>query len=237
LSFDSEANSLRYNPAAGVCRQIPELFALRETGLRIIGKHVRTDDIRARTTAPMINFNLPNRLTLSRIVIVPVIVGLLMCPGRWTCLVASLLFVAAGLTDLMDGRLARQNNQITNLGKFLDPLADKILVNSVLIMLVGNGWVPGWAAVIIICRDVMVMGLRAIAADEGMVIAADVYGKLKTVLQIVALVPLIVHYDTFGIPVHSLGMIVLYISLALTVFSGYNYFATFYRTWRGRPAG
>jgi CDP-diacylglycerol--glycerol-3-phosphate 3-phosphatidyltransferase len=193
-----------------------------------------TDDIRPGF-ATMINFNLPNRLTLSRIVIVPVIVGLLMFPGRWSCLVAGLLFVAAGVTDLMDGRLARQNNQITNLGKFLDPLADKILINSALIMLVGNGWVPGWAAIIIICRDIMVMGLRAIAADEGIVIAADTYGKLKTVLQIIALVPLIIHYDLLGIPSHGLGMIMLYISLVLTVFSGYNYFATFYRTWRERP--
>jgi CDP-diacylglycerol--glycerol-3-phosphate 3-phosphatidyltransferase len=182
----------------------------------------------------MINFNLPNRLTLSRIVIVPVIVVLLMLPGRWTCLIAALFFIMAGLTDLMDGRLARMNNQITNLGKFLDPLADKILVSSVLIMLVNNGWVPGWMAIIIICRDILVMGLRAIAADEGIVMAADKYGKLKTVLQIIALVPLVVHYELLGVPVHDLGMIVLYISLVLTVFSGYNYFITVYRNWRER---
>lgn len=185
----------------------------------------------------MKSVNFPTQLTISRIFAVPVIVVLLMFPGKWSCFFAGLLFAIAGFTDLIDGYLARQNNQITMLGKFLDPLADKILVSSVLIMLVQLTWVPGWVAVIIIGRDIMVTGLRAVAADEGIVIAADTYGKLKTVLQLIALEPLILHYKWLGIPMHTVGTILLYISLILTVFSGYNYFIGFYREWRQNQPG
>jgi CDP-diacylglycerol--glycerol-3-phosphate 3-phosphatidyltransferase len=178
--------------------------------------------------------NLPNQITISRIVLVPVMVVLLMFPGKWTCFFAGLFFIIAACTDLIDGYLARKENQITSLGKFLDPLADKILVSSMLVMLVQNGWVPGWIAITIICRDIMVTGLRVIAADEGVVIAADKYGQLKTVLQFVAIAPLILHYPLFGIPVHDIGMFLLYIALALTVFSGGNYFFNFYRDWKSK---
>lgn len=177
----------------------------------------------------MKTLNLPNQLTISRILLVPVIVVLLMFPGRWVCLAAGALFAVAGFTDLIDGYLARKTNQISSLGKFLDPLADKVLVSSVLIMLVERTWIPGWVAIVIICRDVMVTGLRAIAADEGIVIAADKYGKLKTVLQMVALEPLILHYTWFGIPMDSIGMVFLYLSVVLTVFSGCNYFLNFFK--------
>ena len=180
----------------------------------------------------MKRLNLPNQLTISRILLVPVIVILLMVPGRWTCFAAGALFALAGFTDLVDGWIARKTNQISSLGKFLDPLADKLLVSSVLIMLVQLAWVPGWIAVIIICRDIMVTGLRAVASDEGIVIAADKYGKLKTVLQLVALEPLILHYTWFGIPLHSIGMILLYLSLVLTIFSGCNYFLNFFKELR-----
>jgi CDP-diacylglycerol--glycerol-3-phosphate 3-phosphatidyltransferase len=185
----------------------------------------------------MMKFNLPNRLTISRIAIVPLIVVLLMFPGVWTCFAAALLFAAAGFTDLLDGRLARKTNQITSLGKFLDPLADKVLVTSALIMLVQNGWVPGWIAVIIVGRDILVTGLRAVAVEDGVVIAADRHGKFKTVMQIIALDILILHYDLPGIAVHDIGMIILYISLALTIFSGYNYFRNFRRDRKGAPFG
>lgn len=181
-------------------------------------------------------FNLPNQLTLSRIFLAPVIIVLLYFPAFWTCFLAGLLFIVAAFTDLFDGYLARKGNQVTPLGKFLDPLADKVLVSSVLIMLVQNGWVQAWIAIVIICRDIMVTGLRAIAADEGIVIAADKYGKAKTVLQILALTPLIWHYGwpigSFTLPVHEIGIFTLYIALILTVVSGVNYFVSFYRTWR-----
>jgi CDP-diacylglycerol--glycerol-3-phosphate 3-phosphatidyltransferase len=180
--------------------------------------------------------NLPNQLTISRILVVPMLVVLLSFAGEWTCLFAGALFALAGFTDLADGYLARKGNQITSLGKFLDPLADKVLVSSVLIMLVQLDWVDGWIAVVIICRDIMVTGLRAVAADEGMIIAADKYGKLKTVLQLVALEPLILHYSWAGIPLHRIGLFLLYIALVLTVFSGCNYFFSFFRDWRRKGA-
>ena len=177
-------------------------------------------------------WNLPNQLTLSRIVVVPILLALLFWGKEWSCLAAGLLFIAAGLTDLMDGYLARRGNQVTNLGKLLDPLADKVLITSVLIMLVHMGWVNVWVAIIMICRDIMVTGLRAVAADSGVIIAADAYGKIKTVLQMVALLPLIVHYSWLGLPFAETGQFLLYIALALTVFSGVNYFLTFFREQR-----
>ncbi len=176
--------------------------------------------------------NLPNKLTISRIAIVPLVLVLLAFGNKWSCLFAGVAFAVAGFTDLIDGYLARRENQVTSLGKFLDPLADKVLVSSVLIMLVQLDWISAWVAIIIICRDLMVTGLRAIASEEGVIISADKYGKAKTVLQLFALEPLILHYSWFGIPLHGIGQILLYTALALTVFSGCNYFMNFFRNWR-----
>ena len=124
---------------------------------------------------------------------------------------------------------------MSSFGKFLDPLADKILICSVLVMLVwlrdanGNAWVPAWVTIIIICREMIVTGLRAMAADQGKVIAADRYGKIKTILQIVALCPLLLHYTWFGVDPRLLGTVLLYLALLMTVFSGANYLYTFFR--------
>ena len=175
--------------------------------------------------------NLPNALTVFRILAVPFIVALLYFPTPTPCLIATLFFLVAILTDLADGFLARKYNQVTNFGKFLDPLADKILIASVLIMLVELNWVPAWIAIIVIVRELLVTGLRAIAADKGHVIAADKYGKMKTIMQSVALVPLIYHYPVFGIDVARLGFLLLLVALALTVYSGWNYLYSFYRVW------
>jgi CDP-diacylglycerol--glycerol-3-phosphate 3-phosphatidyltransferase len=173
--------------------------------------------------------NLPNQLTLSRIAVVPILLALLWLDWEWSCLVAAVLFILAGITDVADGYLARRERQITNLGKFLDPLADKVLICSVLIMLVGMGRVNAWIAVLMIGRELMVTGLRAIAAEGGTIIAADRYGKLKTILQFTALVPVMVHYPWLGLPFETVGQFLLYIALALTVFSGWNYFRAFFR--------
>ena len=175
--------------------------------------------------------NLPNALTVFRILAVPFIIALLYFPQETSCLIATLFFLVAILTDLADGFLARKYNQVTNFGKFLDPLADKILIASVLIMLVELNWVPAWIAMIIIVREILVTGLRAIAADKGQVIAADKYGKMKTIMQSVALVPLIYHYPIFGIDVAGLGFFLLLVALVLTVYSGWNYLYSFYRIW------
>lgn len=175
--------------------------------------------------------NLPNALTIFRICAVPFIVALLYFPGRATCVLATVFFLVAILTDLADGFIARKYNLVTNFGKFLDPIADKILIASVMIMLVQLNWIPGWIAIIVIAREIMVTGLRAIAADKGHVIAADKYGKMKTIMQSVALVPLLYHYPVFGLDCASLGQVLLFIAMLLTVYSGWNYLHGFYQVW------
>lgn len=175
--------------------------------------------------------NVPNALTVFRILAVPFIVALLYFPSPTTCLLATIFFLVAILTDLADGFWARRYNQITNFGKFLDPLADKILIASVMIMLVALNWIPAWIAIIVIIRELLVTGLRAIAADKGQVIAADKYGKMKTIMQSVAMIPLIYHYPVFGIDVAGLGFLLLLVAVALTLYSGWNYLYGFYRVW------
>lgn len=175
--------------------------------------------------------NWANRITLLRIgAIVPILL-LMHFPGRITCLVATVLFMLAAFSDFLDGYIARREGQVTTFGKFLDPLADKLLICSVIIQMVGLGWVPAWIAVLVVMRELAVTGLRAVAADNGMVIAADRYGKLKTVVQIAALVPLLLHFPMYGVPLHEWGIFILYIALLLTIVSGINYFYQFFRDW------
>lgn len=181
------------------------------------------------------NLNLANMLTLARVFAVPVIVVLLyMEHAVQTPIVTYLatgVFILASLTDMADGYVARRQNLITNLGKFLDPLADKLLIGSVLIMLVELGRVPAWIVVVIICRELAVTGMRGVAADKGVVIAADKFGKLKTIVQSMALVPLLLHYPLLGFDPAPVGMLLLYVALVLTVFSGGNYLYSFYKNW------
>jgi CDP-diacylglycerol--glycerol-3-phosphate 3-phosphatidyltransferase len=181
------------------------------------------------------NLNLANTLTLARIFAVPLIVVLLYLEHTYQnplfTYLGSGLFVLASLTDLADGYVARKQNIITNLGKFLDPLADKLLICSVLIMLVELNWVAAWIVVVIVCRELAVTGMRGIAADLGVVIAADRFGKLKTIAQIVALVPLMAHYPLFGFDPAPIGLVLLYVALVLTIFSGANYLYNFYKKW------
>jgi len=172
-------------------------------------------------------FNRANQLTLLRIFAVPFIVLLLYFPNRLTCFVATIVFVLASFTDFLDGFLARRYNLTSNLGKFLDPLADKLLIMSALVMLSYLRWVPAWVSVVIIGREILVTGLRGIAAEKGIVISADKYGKLKTVFQIIAICPLIFHYPIKGFDINMWGMILLYIALILTLFSGINYMNKF----------
>jgi len=148
----------------------------------------------------------------------------------WAAPVAAILFALACITDVIDGHIARSQGIITNFGKFLDPLADKLLVLSALIMLVRLGWAPAWVVIIIAARELAITGMRAMAADEGVVIAADKFGKLKTLLQAFAIGVLIWHVPFFGLDLNPLGMVLLYVALALTVFSGANYLRNFYRS-------
>ncbi len=174
-------------------------------------------------------FNAANNLTLARVAVVPLLMIMLSFPGRIMNLAAMLVFVFAALTDIFDGYIARRFNLVTTVGKFLDPLADKLLVATVLIMLAGQGVVPAWVAVVIVCREIAITGLRAVAADMGVVIAADAFGKLKTVLQALALCPLILHFPWYGVDPVPFGTVLLYAALVLTIGSGVNYFLNFYR--------
>lgn len=173
--------------------------------------------------------NLANKLTLLRILMTPLVVILLYFPGPVLCVLCVLVFIFASITDWLDGYIARKSNMVTSMGKFLDPLADKVLISSVLIMFVYLNWAPAWVVIVIVCRELVVTGLRAIAIDEGIVLAADRFGKAKTVLQICAIVPITLHYPIFGVEVWPLGEWLLYAAMAVAVYSGINYCLYFYR--------
>lgn len=157
--------------------------------------------------------NLPNYLTLARIVIVPLLVVVLLTPvaDQWFGVsgyaLAIAIFLAATLTDILDGHLARRRNQVSNLGKFLDPIADKLLVSAALIVLVEKHLAPAWAVVVILGREFIVTGLRSIAAAEGIIIQAEKIGKLKMWAQCIAIVALLVAGATGAPPVSNFGMV------------------------------
>lgn len=176
--------------------------------------------------------NLPNTLTLIRITMIPLFMTVLLLkfPGGKTYfpyqdLVAAAIFILAAATDGLDGHIARKRGQVTNLGKFLDPLADKLLVSAALICLVELNMAPAWIVWIILAREFAVTGLRAIAAADGVVISASKLGKLKTVSQVVAISALILRdwpFSYWDIPV---GEPLLYVALVLTIISGIDYMA------------
>ena len=173
----------------------------------------------------MKTLNLPNQLTISRILVVPVLVAVLSFGTKWACLLAGILFALAGFTDLVDGYLARKDNQVTSLGKFLDPLADKLLVMSALICLAQIGDVPGWMVIIILGREFIITGMRQVAAAQGIVIAAGTTGKIKTITQMIAIPLLLLNNWPFSLLSFNLPMdtIFLWIALVMTVVSGTEY--------------
>ena len=163
--------------------------------------------------------NLPNKLTVLRVIMVPFFVFFMLTDvggsaNKWIALV---LFCVASLTDMLDGKIARSRNLVTNFGKFMDPLADKLLVCSAFICFVQFGTVPAWVVVLIIGREFIISGFRLIAADNNIVIAANYWGKIKTVVQMVMCVLFIVDLDTKFFNVTE--QIFLYASVALTVIS------------------
>lgn len=174
-------------------------------------------------------FNLPNTITLARISVVPFLFFLLMSPGPFWSLVLAALFVLASITDILDGFIARRYNMITTMGKFLDPLADKLIVNSAMILMIPIGRIDAWIVVIIIMRDLIVDGIRSIASSEGIYIQASILGKQKTLAQIIAVTALMIHYPFLGLDAHFVGTIVLYVAFLLTIYSGVDYFIKFYR--------
>jgi len=171
----------------------------------------------------------PNTLTLFRIIAVPVIVILLLFPNRLCSLLAGLLFSAAAITDYFDGYLARRRGLVSNLGKVMDPVADKLLVSSAFIMMTALGWVPAWIVCIIIGRELAVTGLRNIIAGQGEDVSASNLGKYKTGFQIAAIIPLLIHYPFLGLDVQVIGTPFLWGALAFTIWSGADYFIKFRR--------
>jgi len=172
--------------------------------------------------------NLPNSLSLLRLVCLPVILLCLSFEGTLGSFLAALFFGMAFVTDFLDGYFARRYSAVTVVGKLLDPLADKILVIVTMIMLIPIGRIPAWVVMLIVVRELAVTGLRSIAVTEGVVIQASSLGKYKTVFQCSATIALCLHYEYLGVDLHAVGMVLLWIALGFTVWSGWSYFRDFY---------
>ena len=167
--------------------------------------------------------NLPNKITVFRILMIPFFVACMLIKEiPYHEIIAGVIFIIAALSDLVDGKIARRFNLVTNFGKFMDPLADKLLVQSALLCFVANGLLPAWIAIVIMSREFIISGFRLVAADKGIVIAAGYMGKLKTVFQMVMSVMLIFH---FSHPVWLVTeQIFIWGSLILTIVSLVDYF-------------
>ena len=167
--------------------------------------------------------NTPNKLTVARMIMVPFLVVFLLTGwgGEANRYISLILFVAASITDWFDGYLARKNHLVTNFGKFMDPIADKLLVCSAMICMIELGRLPAWFVIIIIGREFIISGFRLIAAENGIVIAANYWGKFKTVSQMIMIILLILHFDLSVFVI--LEQIFIWLSLALTVISLMTY--------------
>lgn len=168
--------------------------------------------------------NLPNKLTLLRVVLIPVFVVLLLLEGgqNYTLRIAALIvFCIASFTDFLDGQIARRNNLVTNFGKFMDPLADKLLVCSALICMIELGQLPSWYVITVIAREFIISGFRLVAADNGIVIAASWWGKFKTTFQMLTVILLILNIPAL----HTLTLIIAGIAFVLTLVSLLDYIA------------
>lgn len=167
--------------------------------------------------------NLANKITLLRVLMIPLFMIILFSDFSNSTYIAALIFTIASATDGIDGYIARSRGQVTTFGKFIDPLADKLLVSTALISLVQLGKVPAWIVVIIIAREFTITGFRIIAASEGITIAASSLGKIKTITQLIAIISLLIDNFPFRLINFSFDIIMLYISLFFTVVSGVDY--------------
>lgn len=165
--------------------------------------------------------NLPNKLTMARVILIPFFVLFLLVPiaGDYSKYIALVIFIIASLTDLLDGKIARKYNLVTNFGKFMDPLADKLLVCSALICFIELDLLPAWIVLIIIAREFIISGFRLVASDNGVVIAASYWGKFKTTSQMIMIILLIAQIPGFDL----LEQAFIYIALILTVVSLMDY--------------
>ncbi len=173
--------------------------------------------------------NIANRITITRIMMIPLYMALMYWNRPWTMIVAGIVFILASVTDTLDGYVARKHNMVTDLGKFLDPLADKLLVLTALIIFLNFGRIAAWTVVIIVARELIVTSFRCVAASKNKVLAADIYGKLKTIFQLIAISCM--HFEgmiqnwhpQLGTYFSLLVNILYYISVALTIYSGFHY--------------
>ena len=171
--------------------------------------------------------NLPNKLTIFRVILIPFFVFFMLAPffegyGNY---IALAIFCVASLTDLLDGKIARKRNLVTNFGKFMDPLADKLLVCSALICLIELNLIPSWIVIIIIAREFIISGFRLVASDNGVVIAASYWGKFKTVSQMFMVIVMVFNYSLQNEILYWIGIILMYIALVLTLVSLIDYIA------------
>jgi CDP-diacylglycerol--glycerol-3-phosphate 3-phosphatidyltransferase len=186
-------------------------------------------------------WTLPNVLSSFRILIIPVLVYLLTYTDPASALLAAFLFVVAAVTDFFDGYLARRNRSVSDLGKILDPLADKLMIVSALIMLAATDRpaaqsVPGWLVVMVVARETAVTVIRGIALSEGIVMQAETLGKYKFILQAFAVFGLLVHYSYWGLDFFAAGMYFLVLSTVIALWSGINYHVQFVRLRLARTA-
>ncbi len=182
------------------------------------------------STIPAWKRQLPNWLTTSRILLVPPLIFAMGRDSSWGGGVSAALFILASLTDYLDGKLARKYQIESPYGKFLDPVADKILVTSVLVYLIPTGRLDAIMVVILLARDTLIGGLRSAAAANRVVIAAGTVGKWKTAIQMFAIPCILVHEPIWGIPIGTIGYWILWASVALSVWSGLEYLWSYYRT-------
>jgi CDP-diacylglycerol---glycerol-3-phosphate 3-phosphatidyltransferase len=172
--------------------------------------------------------NIPNYLTFLRIISIPFILFPLQSGRPNSTLLAAIVFSVAFFTDWLDGFIARKKNLVTKLGKIWDPLADKLLIGSSLIMLIGLDWVAAWIGVLLIGREIAITWLRSILAPKGIIMSASWWGKYKTFFQAIALIPLMIHYSYWSINFQIIGTVLLQIALVLTVWSGFLYSIQYY---------
>jgi len=174
--------------------------------------------------------SLPNEVTIIRIVAIPIILILLYTPGPAYSIITAILFLLVAGTDTLDGYLARRCGMVTTLGKFLDPLADKLLIVTSLIALITARGIPTWMVIVIVGREIAVTGLRGIATTQGIIISASILGKYKTVFEVASITLMIFDGNYSKIDFYQVGMGLLWIALAVAVISGIDYFKRFLKT-------
>ena len=172
--------------------------------------------------------NLPTKITVLRLFMVPPVVALLAFSSPAADLAAAIIFCAASFSDWLDGYLARSRKEVTAFGKILDPLADKLLVACTLIVLVGMDRAVSWIVAVIIGREILITGLRGMGASQGHIIQAQILGKLKMVFQVAAVLLLILNWNLYGLSFKQMGSVALWVVMVLSVISGYQYWVRFH---------